>query len=200
MAEFPETDYSLIDRVKDADDAASWLEFVGLYQPVVCRMARRRGMQDADAQDVIQQVFVAIARSVNGWDATSDQPPFRAWLTTIARNAITTALTRRPKDQATGSTSVAELLQSEPDASQTESEIATELRMEIVRWAADQIRAEFTEETWDVFWETSMDRVSIAEMARQTGRSPGAIYVSRHRVLSRLKERIAEVSEHWEGR
>lgn len=198
MPEFPETDYSLIDRVKDADDAASWLEFVGLYQPVIYRMARRRGMQDADAQDVIQQVFVAIARSVCGWSPSPGQPPFRAWLTTIARNAITTALTRQPKDRATGSTSVVDLLCNQPDSSPTESEIATELQVEIVRWAADQIRADFTEKTWDVFWKTSMDGVSVAEMARQSGRSPGAIYVARHRVLSRLKEKIAEVSGHWE--
>ena len=53
MPEFPETDYSLIDRVKDMSDGASWLDFMRIYQPVVYRLARRRGMQDADAHDIV---------------------------------------------------------------------------------------------------------------------------------------------------
>ena len=89
MHEFPDTSHSLISRVKDLGDGAAWTEFLGIYQPVVFRMARRRGLQDADAQDVMQQVFLSIARSIEGWTPGDLQPPFRAWLTTIARNAIT---------------------------------------------------------------------------------------------------------------
>jgi RNA polymerase sigma-70 factor, ECF subfamily len=198
MPEFPETDYSLIDRVKDMGDGASWLEFTGIYQPVVYRLARRRGMQDADAQDIVQQVFSAIARSLVGWKQSDDQPPFRAWLTTITRNAITTALARRRPDQGTGSSSVAEALDRLPSAQQTETELIAEARREIVRWAAEQVRPEFTEQTWDIFWKTAMQDVSVAEVSKSFGRSTGAIYVARHRVLARLKEKIAEVSNHWE--
>jgi RNA polymerase sigma-70 factor (ECF subfamily) len=49
LAEFPETNHSLIARVKDLGDGASWLESLGIYQPVVYRVARRRQLQDADA-------------------------------------------------------------------------------------------------------------------------------------------------------
>ena len=198
MPEFPETDYSLIDRVKDMRDGASWLDFMRIYQPVVYRLARRRGMQDADAHDIVQQVFASISRSLAEWKPAKDQPPFRAWLTTIARNAITTALTRRRPDQGTGSSSVADVLERLPNAEQTNAELIMEARREIVRWAAEQIRPEFTELTWDMFWKTAMQEVSVAEVSKSTGRSIGAIYVTRHRVLSRLKEKIAEVSNQWE--
>lgn len=106
MPEFPNTSHSLIARVKDQGDGAAWAEFLGIYQPVVFRMARRRGLQVADAQDVMQQVFLSISKSIDGWVPGDLQPPFRAWLTTIALNAITKALTRRPRDAATGSTSI----------------------------------------------------------------------------------------------
>ena len=198
MPDFPETDHSLIDRVKDMSDGASWLEFMGIYQPVVYRLARRRGMQDADAQDVAQQVFSSIARSLEGWMPGKDQPPFRAWLSTIARNAITTALTRRRPDQGTGSSSVADAMDRLPSAGQTDAELIMEARRAIVRWASEQIRPEFSELTWDIFWKTAMQDVSVAEVSKSSGRSIGAIYVSRHRVLARLKEKIAEVSNHWE--
>ncbi len=198
MPEFPKTNHSLIARVKNLGDGASWEEFIEIYQPVVFRMARRRGLQDADAQDVMQQVFLSISRSIEGWTAGNGQPPFRAWLTTIARNAITKSLTRQPRDAAVGSTSMIELLNALPDSESTTAELQAEARKEIVRWAAEQIRTEFSEGIWNVFWQTAIEGVSIADVAKSTGRSPGSIYVARFRVIARLKEKILETSQHWD--
>lgn len=198
MPEFPETSYSLIGRVHDPANGAAWAEFLGIYQPVVYRMARRRGLQDADAHDVVQQVFASIARSIDTWTGGADRPPFRAWLTTVARNAITNDLTRRPRDRAAGSTSVVQQLHELPAPEETTSEIIREARREIIHWAARQIRPEFTEQTWEIFWKTSIDGIAIAEVSASTGRSVGAIYVARHRVLTRLKEKVTEVSQHWD--
>jgi RNA polymerase sigma-70 factor, ECF subfamily len=197
MPDFPETNHSLIARVKDLGDGVAWAEFLGIYQPVVFRMARRRGLQDADAQDVMQQVFLSISRSIEGWIPGELQPPFRAWLTTIARNAITKALTRRPRDAATGSTSMAELLDAQPDPAETTAELLAEASKEMVRWATEQIRAEFSEATWNVFWLTAIEGVPIAEVAKSTERSAGAVYVARYRVIARLKDKVLEVSQLW---
>ncbi len=198
MPEFPETSHSLIARVKDLGDGAAWTEFLGIYQPVVFRMARRRGLQDSDAQDVMQQVFLSIYKSIEGWIPGDLQPPFRAWLTTIARNAITKALTRRPRDAATGSTSMVELLDAQPDPQETTAEILAEARKELIRWATEQIRSEFSEATWNAFWRTAIEGVPIAEVAKSTGRSAGAVYVARYRVIARLKEKVLEVSQLWD--
>jgi len=198
MPEFPETSHSLIARVKDLGDGAAWTEFLGIYQPVVFRMARRRGLQDADAQDVMQQVFLSISKSIEGWTPGDLQPPFRAWLTTIARNSITKALVRRPRDAATGSTSMVELLDAQPDPQATTAEILSEARKELIRWATEQIRSEFSEATWNVFWRTAIEGVPIAEVAKSTGRSAGAVYVARYRVIARLKEKVLEVSQLWD--
>lgn len=197
MREFPETNLSLIARVHNPDDHIAWTEFLGIYQPVVFRMARRRGLQDADAHDVMQQIFLSIAKSIDGWISAEDGPPFRAWLTTVSRNAINKQLTRRPRDTATGTDSVMDLLNSQPDQAETSAEMLAEARREIVRWAAEQIRAEFSESTWSAFWQTAIEGVSIPEVAKASKRSTGAIYVARFRVTSRLKEKIQEVSQHW---
>ena len=198
MHEFPDTSHSLIFRVKNPADGAAWTEFLGIYQPVVFRMARRRGLQDADAQDVMQQVFLSISKSIEGWVPGDLKLPFRAWLTTIARNAITKALTRRPRDSATGSTSMVELLDAQPDPQETTAEILAEARKELIRWATEQIRSEFSEATWNVFWRTAIEGVPIAEVAKSTGRSAGAVYVARYRVIARLKEKVLEVSQLWD--
>jgi RNA polymerase sigma-70 factor (ECF subfamily) len=197
MPEFPDTNHSLIVRVQELGDEASWAEFLGIYQPVVLRMARNRGLQDADAMDAMQQIFLAVSRAIPQWKLDPEQPPFRAWLTTVARNAITKTLIRRPRDAGAGSTSVFQLLHQLPYAADDTAEFDFEARREVFRWAAAQVRHEFTAETWAIFWETSVEGKAIAEVSQTSGKTPGAIYVARFRVLSRLKEKVNELSQTW---
>jgi RNA polymerase sigma-70 factor (ECF subfamily) len=196
--EFPETSQSLIARIKDLADEAAWTEFLGIYRPVVYRMARRRGMQDADAQDVTQRVFLAIAQAINNWQPGPGRPPFRAWLVTITRNAATKALARRRPDMGAGSTSVVELLNAEPADEGATAEFKLDSRRATIRWAAEQIRPQFSEVTWRLFWETVIEGRAVSEVAAETGRSAGAIYMARFHVSQRLKEKVLEVSAQWE--
>lgn len=198
MVEFPETNQSLIARVKDLADGTAWAEFLGIYQPVVFRMARRRGLQEADAHDVTQQVFLSIAQAIGEWLPGTDRPPFRVWLVTIARNAVTKSLTRRKPDVGTGATSIVELLEAQVADPEITAEFAREGRLEAMRWGAEQIRPEFSPMTWQLFWESVVLGRNVAEVARETGRSAGAIYMARFKVLQRLKEVVQSVSQHWD--
>jgi len=199
MWEFPETSHSLIGRVKDLADGAAWTEFLEIYWPVVYRMARKRGMQDADAQDVTQRVFLAVSQAIDGWKPQPNGPPFRAWLVTVTRNAINKALARSPRDVGAGASSMVEFLAALPaDDRQTTEEFVLEGRREALRWASEQIRSEFSETTWKLFWQTSVQGIPVAEVAAATGCSAGAIYMARFRVLQRLKEKVQDVSRHWE--
>lgn len=161
-------------------------------------MARRRGLQIADADDVSQQVFASIAGAIESWERTDDGPPFRAWLTTIARTAITKVITRQPRDRATGTSSVAERLQQQESPGDADAELVIQTQREIVRWAAEQVRHEFTESTWDAFQKTVIDSIPVAEYANQARRSTGSVYLARFRVITRLKEKILETSHLWD--
>lgn len=197
MTEFPETSLSLIARIQEFGDGASWAEFLRIYRPVVYRIARRRGLQDADAQDAVQQVFLSISRSIEGWQGGVSRPPFRAWLTTIARNAILKSLMRQPRDRAAGASSVMEMLHQVPDCEETASAFQLETQRELVLRAAEQVRAEFTTETWTIFWQTAIEGVPIADVAESMGRTAGSIYVARHRILVRLKDAVQAMSQDW---
>lgn len=72
-----------------------------------------------------------------------------------------------------------------------------ESRREAMRWAADEIRSEFTEVTWAMFWLTAIEGVAVAEVAQQQNKTPGAVYMARFKVMQRLKEKVLEVSEVW---
>ena len=93
MTEFPQTRSSLIAQVQSPEDREAWDQFVLIYRPVIYRMARRRGMQDADAQDLSQDVLIRISKSIKGW-VPQEGVRFRHWLRKVASNAIVTALTK----------------------------------------------------------------------------------------------------------
>lgn len=198
MHDLPDSSESLILRVRDPADAEAWARFVAIYRPVVYRLARSRGLQDVDAQDLAQQVLVLVARSVDRWEPGEGMPPFRAWLLRIARNEILKALTRRRPDVAAGSTSVQELLGQVPGRDvDVMSELLLESRLEAFRWAANEIRCDFTETTWTMFWETAVEGQAAADVASRLGRSTGAVYIARCRVMQRLKEKVYEVPDIW---
>src|SRR3954453_10984607 len=110
MTQPPNTDLHLIARVKDPSDCEAWAQFTAIDRPVVYRLARRQGLQHSDAEDLAQQVFLSIARAIDDWQPGPGQPPFRAWLFRISRNAILNAITRRRPDAASGATTEWSLL------------------------------------------------------------------------------------------
>lgn len=186
----PETRASLILRLPDAADVAAWDEFVSIYGPLVYRMAQRKGLQPADADDLVQEVFAAVARSVSPWLERSDRGTFRAWLMRIARNIAVNFLTRRrhrPIGDG-GDDAQVKLAEIPAPESPLSNEFDLEYRREIFRWAAEQVQTVVTDTTWQAFWLTHVEDRSIAEVAEHLAISAGNVYIGRSRVMSRLRK------------
>ena len=193
MPEMPETRESLLVRVKDPRDYEAWSQFVAVYRPVIYRLARKRGLQDANAHDLTQHVLMAVAKAVDGWQTNPSRGRFRFWLMRVARNAIINALTRVRPDAGIGGTSLLRLLEQQPDRNpSTPEDLDHEYRREVFRWAAQQIRREFQESTWDAFWLTTVEGKEIGEAASTLKKTVGAIYAARSRIMRRLKQKVCE--------
>ncbi|HVX60594.1 MAG TPA: sigma-70 family RNA polymerase sigma factor [Pirellulales bacterium] len=195
MTESPETRLSLIVRLKDRRDQQAWAEFLEIYGPLVQRLALAKGLQHADAEDVAQQVFGSVAKAVEHWQPDAERARFRTWLTTIARNAIVNALSRRAPDRASGDTAERELL-AECAANSAESQLLlVESRREVFQWAARRVQKEFEPSTWDAFWLTAVEGREVAEAAAALNKQPGAVYAARSRVMRRLRQIVLQ----WHG-
>ena len=77
MAEPPLTRVTLLNRLKDGADVDAWREFVHLYGPVVYGFARKRGLQDADAADLMQEVLRSVARNAERMEYDPKRGTFR---------------------------------------------------------------------------------------------------------------------------
>ncbi len=195
----PETRASLILRLRDAADVAAWDELVAIYGPLVFRMAQRQGLQAADADDVVQEVFAAVAKSVGHWMDQPERGRFRGWLLGIARNIAINVLARRPHGAVGqgGSDMNHSLAEIPAPSGMLSSQFDLEYRREVYRWAAEQVRESVAAATWSAFHLTHVKGVPIAQAASQLGISVGNVYIARSRVMSRLCElaKQFEVSE-----
>lgn len=194
--DFPATRDSLVLQIRSAGNAAAWTQFSDLYRPVIYRLARRKGLQDADAQDLAQRVLLAVASAVGQWERLEPGVRFRHWLTRITHHAILNALTRTPRDRAAGGSWVQELLAAQPNPdSQSTALIEMEYRRELYLKAAERVQAEVEPSTWRAFVMTVVEQRPIEQAATALGKSAGVIYAARSRILARLRLAVRELEE-----
>jgi RNA polymerase sigma factor (sigma-70 family) len=197
MTDSPATRQSLLVRLKDPNDGHAWSEFVAIYTPLIDRLARAKGFQEADAADLAQEVFRAVAGAIDRYDPDPARGSFRGWLFRIARNLIINLMAaRRLRPQATGDSDVQQLLDRVPAPDSAETVLfQVEYRRRLFHWAAEQVRGEFRDSTWKAFWLTAVEGQEPGDTAKSVGISVGAVYIAKSRVMARLRA----VLEHVEG-
>jgi RNA polymerase sigma-70 factor (ECF subfamily) len=194
MQTSPETRSTLLVRIRDRGDGRSWAEFVEIYGPLVYGFLRKRGLQDADAADLVQDVFHSVAKAIHSFDHRHAPNSFRRWLFTIVQNRLRDH--RKPKatqPRGTGDTEAYQRLQEHQDETDSAEEIWNrEHELGLVRYAAEQVRGDFQENTWTAFWQTAIEGAVPAEVARQLGMTRAAVYLAKARVLSRIREYVTQ--------
>lgn len=190
----PETQPGLILRLQDGTNEAAWEEFVSIYRPVIFRMAVSKGLQAADAEDLAQQVLVSVAKNISRWEHDPDRARFRTWLQRVVRNATLNALSRGPRDQAQGGTTAMLALDRHVENNDDSALFDKQWRREAFGRAADEVRDEFQAQTWEAFWLTAVEGVSPNDAAVRTGKSVGAVYVAKTRVMQRIQAKLRELS------
>ncbi len=196
MPEFPDTRDSLIVGVRDPSNQLAWDQFEQLYRPVIFRIARAKGLQHADAHDLVQQVLVSVAAAIDRYEKRNDDARFRNWLSRITRNAILKALTRAPRDRAAGGSAIMNVLSAVPAIDPaTNALIDLEYRRELFRRAAEHVRTDVQEPTWLAFELTELQHVPIDKAAKVLGISTGSVYAARSRVMRRMRDCVVQLEQ-----
>lgn len=174
-------------------DPALWSRLVTTFGPVVYRWCRTSGVQDADAPDVVQDVFAAVARGIPSFERQRAEGSFRSWLATITRNKVRDYFRVQAKlPIGEGGSEALGQLQNIPQ--DLDSTICAENATQpLLREILGQVEAEFEAMTWKAFWLTTVEGARAKEVAEQLGISMASVYQAKSRVLRRLRQRLAEL-------
>jgi RNA polymerase sigma-70 factor (ECF subfamily) len=174
------TSVSLLERLRQPTAAATWERFVRLYTPLLFYWARRLGLQEHDAADLVQDVLVVLVQKLPEFRYQPGRS-FRGWLRTVLTNKWHD---RHGRAAAAPLDSEAQP-QAPPDADALEER---EYRLHILGRALRLMSADFEEATWRACWETVVCGRPAAEVAAELGITVNAVYLAKSRVLGRLRQ------------
>lgn len=200
MKPIPETRDTLLLKIQSQENQEAWEEFVEIYRPVVYGVAISRGLQHADALDLVQTVFVSVANSISRWEKSDEKKSrFRNWLLRVSKNATINAVTRRPMDQARGGDGFpVEQVDNVRHDFPSEVELDLQYQRQLYRRAAEQVRTRVSEKNWAAFKLTAIDGVPIEDAARELNTSRGAIYAARSRIMKQLANIVSQLEESYQ--
>lgn len=188
----PATRPSLLDRLQHPRDDESWKQFFELYVPVIFGVARRKGLQDADAWEVTQEVLIQLTRSLPEFHYDPDRGRFRAWLSRVIHSRLVRHWNRQARRHRTFEqrSELGDL----PEAC-VDPLLDEVLVQHLTQRALDRIRDRFQPETWQAFLLTWRDQIPADQVAQTLNRPIGWVYVCKSRVLKRLGMELQELAE-----
>ncbi len=195
MSNMPETRDSLIIQIQDPDNRDAWDAFTQIYRPILYRLARARGLQDADAEDLTQRVLMSVARAIPQWQKNPNTR-FRHWLNRIAKNAILNALTRGRTEIGVGGSEFLNTVNNLPYSSnEIEAQIENEYQRQLYRRAAEIVRDSVNADTWLAFLNTVVEGESTEAVATRLGKTIGNVHAARSRLMRRLQTVVKDLME-----
>jgi RNA polymerase sigma-70 factor (ECF subfamily) len=178
------TSIRLVERLRWPEDREAWSRFVGLYTPLLHFWARQLGLQDADASDLVQDVFVLLMRRLPEFTLDPSRS-FRGWLRTLLLNRWRDWPRRPPH------LPMPEISSPNP----TDAIDDAEYRVYLVGRAMELMRSDFQPTTWQACWQCAGQGRPAAEVAAELGISVAAVYNAQARVLRRLRQELQGLLE-----
>jgi RNA polymerase sigma-70 factor, ECF subfamily len=186
----PTTRVSLLVRLRDPADDEAWRTFVDVYAPLVYSYCRRKGLQEADASDVTQEVLTQVARSIPDFTYDRSRGRFRDWLGTVARRRLLRFFNEQNQAPRATGDAVAEVAGPDLDTDWSE-----EFQARVLQVALERTRPRFEPTTWRAFELVWLENRAPADAAAEAGVPIEAVYVAKSRALKALREVVLELAE-----
>ena len=191
----------MLKRLSEAGDDASWRTFFDTYWRLLYNVARKSGLSEADAQDVVQETVIAVARKMPEFRYDPAKGSFKRWLLLITRRRIQDHFRRVYRTIPTSSVAEAEIGRAlervpaptlPPDA-QIEEAWEEEWRANFFQGALARVRQRANPKQYQVFDCCVLQGMPPAKVARMLGLNAGQVYLAKHRISRAVKRAAAEV-------
>lgn len=177
------------------NDPQRWREFDATYRPILRAYLRKRGVQESDAGEVVQEIFIRLVNKIGTYDRTRCR--FRTWLFRIAMNTLIDFIRRQAcYDKALKGWADTKLREIETHSDEMEKEWEKIHRERILRRALRVVHSRVSSRAWKCFVGRMIDNRPAEEIARELGiDTPNAVYVNACRVLKKIRTLCEEFDE-----
>lgn len=196
---------SLLQRIQNTGDEDSWREFYELYSGLVHRFAIQRGLTETEAQDVVQETFLALAKVIPEFRYNPSLGSFRSWLLHTTQWRIYDQYHKR------GPEGAARVHRSALDASRTRtvdripdesfSRLQTlwdhEWQQNLVASALQRVKAQISSKQFQIFDLYVLKDWPVTKVALALNIGVGGVYLTKHRVAKLVKEEIKRLEAEF---
>lgn len=194
---------TLLSRLRNLDDQESWRTFFNLYWRLVYNVARKSGLDDAGAQEIVQDTVIAVARKMPGFRYDPERGTFRQWLLRITRRRIIDHLRRAYRQPPRVELAPESLDDEEEHAPAITDESAGAIE---AAWneewekatfdaALARVRAESNPQHFQVFDYCVLKEWPAAKVAATLGLNAAQVYLAKHRVAQAMKRAVRRINE-----
>ena len=203
---------TLLSRLKDMGDEESWQEFFETYWKLIYGTARKAGLADDEAQDIVQETVISVAKNIAGFKYDPAICSFKSWMLQLTRWRIINQWKKRQRQQdryfIAGSAANASLDESDgtptleriPDPAGLDLEAIWEDEWEkhLLHVAMERVKRQVAPEQLQVFDLYCVEQWPARKVARTLGVSVGQVYLTKHRVGRLLKKEIKILTRQLE--
>lgn len=202
---------SLLNRIKDLGDDASWRDFFETYWELIYNLARKAGLTDTEAQEVVQETVIAVSRNIAGFRTGAEHGSFKAWLLRQTRWRIADQFRKRDKfapspgpsgtdhhgaqadDYQTGTTTINRI----PDPATPDTDAAWDAEWEkhLLKVALERLKPKVSVKQFQMFDLHALQGLSARETARTLGASAMAVHMATSRLRRLLRREVAGLNE-----
>lgn len=198
------TRQSLLSRLKDWNDQDSWRDFFETYWRLIYDVARKAGLEDGEAQDVVQETIVSVAHQMPGFRYDPSKGRFRSWLHQITRRRIADQLRKRYRDSAmvtpmsfAPGTADGDPIESMAAASESTIDAIWDQEWEqhLTAMALERVKRNVRPDHFQIFDLNVIQGWPPSKVARSLGVSMPLVYVVRHRLGRLLRKEISRLQD-----
>jgi RNA polymerase sigma factor (sigma-70 family) len=198
-ADLNKTRLSLIRRLKCLDDQGSWNDFFTCYWKLIYGVARKTGLSDAEAQDVVQETVLTVVRNIGGFETETRRGSFRGWLLKITRWRIGDQFRKRApernapaKREGPSETSRTPTSHRIPDPASLEIDAIWEREWEqtVFDSAVEKVRGEVDAASYQMFDLHVLKELSVGRVAKKLGVKPARVYFAKYKVSRLIKKEV----------
>ncbi len=201
--EFIPTRYTLLSRLRNWEDDASWKDFFDTYSRLIYSVARKSGLTDVEAQEVVQETVISVAKHIHKFRRDRKLGSFKGWLRNITRWRIADQLRKRARLAPAADLSDASEL-APPEFLPELSDQGTELRWEeewhanLLKAAIARVKPRVREEHFQIFDLQVLRQWPVSRITSTLGVSAAQVYLAKFRVAALIKKEVRTLQKQWE--